>query len=401
MKKIVSFLLVLFLFTVAVPKEAQFWLVADASKLSDMRAEYEQMEKDLADLKKKLKNLQSKESGYLSQIANYNEQISLVEDEIDAVNALIEGYNEQIEEKNGQIAALGDEIESLDTSITENYEKFKERLLSFHKTGDASTLEILFGSESLADFFNRYAVIKTVTARDQRLLDNLSDEIARQEAQKAENERLREELTEQVNESEEMKKNLLEKQDELKDMKKQSQSLLKRIQSDQRAAESAIEDLDEDMEALEKEIEEATRNSKGTFDGTFAWPLKGYTRVSSGFGYRTHPVTGKKNSFHKGIDLPAPKNTPITAAAAGTVVAAYNTSTGSYGKYVIIDHGGGYLTVYAHCNKVLVKKGDKVTQGQQIAAIGTTGTSTGYHLHFEIRINGQYTDPRDQYPDLF
>ena len=394
MKKILCFLFAaMFLFTA---------LPVSAASVSDMRSDYEQMEKELADLKKSLSKLKGKESTALEQVANYNEQISLIEDEIDAVNALIDRYNEQIGEKNAEIETLNEKIGELDASIAENYAAFKERLKVFHKTGDASTLEILFGSESLADFFNRYAVVKTVAARDKKLMDDLSGEIDRQEKQKQETETLKAEIEEQVAETEALKADLLKKQDELEDMKKEAQSVLNKIKKDEKTAQNAINNLNKDMEELEKEIEEATRNSKGKFDGSFAWPLpKSYTHVSSGFGYRTHPITGQKQSFHKGIDLPAPKNTAITATAGGTVTTAYNTSHGSYGKYVIIEHGGGYVSVYAHCNEVLVKKGDKVSQGQQIAKVGTTGTSTGYHLHFEIRSNGNYTDPRDYFPSIF
>ena len=114
------------------------------------------------------------------------------------------------------------------------------------------------------------------------------------------------------------------------------------------------------------------------------FPAPSYTRVSSRYGYRS-------SGFHGGVDLAAPGGSPILAARAGKVLTA--TYHYSYGNYVIVDHGGGISTLYAHASKLLVKKGQTVKKGQQIAKVGTTGNSTGNHLHFEVRINGKRTNP--------
>ena len=121
-----------------------------------------------------------------------------------------------------------------------------------------------------------------------------------------------------------------------------------------------------------------------------AWPAPQYTRISSYFAGRIDPITGKKSN-HGGLDLAAPGGSPILAANSGTVIiAGYHYS---YGNYVVIDHGGGVSTLYGHSSKLLVSRGQKVSRGQQIAKVGTTGRSTGNHLHFEVRINGQRVDP--------
>ena len=127
------------------------------------------------------------------------------------------------------------------------------------------------------------------------------------------------------------------------------------------------------------------------------WPLNGYYTLSSLAGSRIHPITGKPNN-HGGIDIPAPKNTPILAAKSGVVITSgYNSS---YGNYVVISHGGSSSTLYAHMNKRGVSVGESVSQGQVIGYVGTTGSSTGYHLHFEIRTSAGRQDPVDYYPDL-
>ena len=124
--------------------------------------------------------------------------------------------------------------------------------------------------------------------------------------------------------------------------------------------------------------------------GVMKWPVPGHTRVSSEYGNRLHPIL-KTNRFHSGIDIPAPTGTNIIAAGSGTV--AFAGTQGGYGRTVILDHGGGIMTLYAHNSQLLVSEGQQVTQGTVIAKAGSTGMSTGPHLHFEVRENGKYVDP--------
>ena len=135
----------------------------------------------------------------------------------------------------------------------------------------------------------------------------------------------------------------------------------------------------------------STNGKITTYNGiSMMWPAPSYYKMSSKYGYRTHPITGKKK-LHGGVDLAAPGGSAILAAQSGRVIVA--TYHWSFGNYIIVDHGNGYSTLYAHCSKLLVKKGQTVSQGQRIANVGTTGSSTGNHLHFEVRINGARTNP--------
>ena len=392
--KTVSFIMAVLFCLVVLPKNT-VTVVSGASgskSVSDLKKEYSDMEDDLKQLQKDLKKLESQEEDYVNQIANYNAQIDLVEDQIDSVNDQIKLLKKSIEEMDGDIERLDGEIEDLKNDIAESYEQFKERLKIMYMTGETSELDILLGATSFSDFLNRYSVVKAVAERDKALMDAISDNIEQQQARLREVEDTKTARELDKADAEQLKKTLQQKQKDLENMKSQSKAVLKKIQSDESAKEKAIKEIDESLEKLEKEIEKAMKNSKGQYvGGTFLWPCPDYTRISSPFGYRNHPIT-HQYTLHKGVDIAAPKNAAILAANDGTVATVVNGRTG-YGKYVIVDHGGGYLTLYAHCNSISVKEGAKVKKGQEIAKVGMTGSATGYHLHFEVRINGEVVDP--------
>lgn len=152
-----------------------------------------------------------------------------------------------------------------------------------------------------------------------------------------------------------------------------------------------------DIELIELRIQQAgtgnTENGGGSpqGNGTFIWPTPGYANITSPYGYRTHPITGAVESFHSGTDIGAPFGASVVAADAGTVT--MSRWYGGYGNYVVIDHGNGMATCYGHNSELLVSEGDTVSQGQEIAKVGSTGMSSGPHCHFEIKVNGQFVDP--------
>ena len=185
--------------------------------------------------------------------------------------------------------------------------------------------------------------------------------------------------------AEETKATLKDEQAELDDKKDA-------VDSDIAQTQEELDKMEAEAEALNEQIRrEAEANAANNDDvvyyngGQMQWPAPAYTRISCYFGWRTHPITGRKN-YHGGTDLAAPGGSPILAAESGTVIIA--ARHWSYGNYVVIDHGGGLATLYAHSSKLLVSKGQHVERGQKIALVGTTGSSTGNHLHFEVRKNG-------------
>jgi len=158
------------------------------------------------------------------------------------------------------------------------------------------------------------------------------------------------------------------------------------------AYEKALDEMEEAQRKLNKMIAELQAKQKKGYMGTatFAWPTPGYTRITSPYGWRIHPIY-KTRRMHTGIDIGAPAGSNIVAATHGEVI--YADWLGGYGKTVVLDHGGGISTMYAHTSVILVEVGQKVRKGQVIAKVGSTGVSTGPHLHFEVKINGNHTDP--------
>ncbi len=163
----------------------------------------------------------------------------------------------------------------------------------------------------------------------------------------------------------------------------------KKLIADHKVLEQQLDRLNEDAQKIKKILANLKLSEKYV-GGVMTWPAPGYTRISSPFGNRMHPIL-KKMKLHTGVDIAVPANNTLVAAQAGTVI--HSDWLGGYGKVIMIDHGGGIVTLYAHNNKLLVKVGETVTRGQAITKSGSTGRSTGPHLHFEVRVNGDYVDP--------
>ena len=348
-----------------------------------MQKKYDDLEKQLKAAQNELSDLKKQASTNIAQKEKYDEQIDIVTEQIDAVN-------EEINALQGDINTKEDEVAALTKSIDENYEKFKQRLRAFQTQGEASTLELLLNSESFSDFLAKYTVMQNIADHDKQLMDQLKADKAALSEQKTA-------LEDTKTESEKLKAQLDAKKKENSDLSRQASAMISEIQKDQSAQQKLIEQFDADMEKIERAIDEAVRKSQQNgsvyIGGDFLWPLPSkYTNISSGFGNRLHPIL-KIYRMHNGIDITAPGGTDIYAANSGTVSAAYNYSQGEYGKYVMIDHGGGVITIYEHCSSVLVSEGDTVTKGQVIAKVGQTGMATGNHLHFGIKQGGSWVNP--------
>lgn len=305
----------------------------------------------------------------------------------------MEALENKISAKEEELFAKEEELMSAQVEENNQYESMKKRIKYMYENGNAQLIEILFESENIGDFLNKAEYISTISAYDRDMLkvfQEVTKEVKEQEKV----------IRAEYEEMEEMQNQLITKQNELETMMKDKADEIAEL-------ESAIKKNAKKLEKLQKAAEDALRkqqesvNNPGSAgasvvagNGYFTHPCPGYSRISSSFGWREQPLPGASTN-HKGVDYAAPTGTPIYAAAAGTVTtAAYS---GNAGKLIVINHGDGKVTKYMHCNAMYVSAGQKVSKGQHIAAVGTTGNSTGPHLHFQLEIGGVPKNPVNYY----
>ena len=273
----------------------------------------------------------------------------------------------------------------------------KARIKFLYEKGDVFYVELLFSSNSFGDFINKADYVEQLSDYDSTMLEEFKQNREFIETCKAELEAEQEVLKEAKAKVDEEQKNLesliSSKEQEINKYEgdiSNKQQAIKEYEADIAAQTATIQALEAAV-AEEKRKLEAENGTAITYDGgMFKWPAPSYTRISDDYGNRTHPILGVQQ-FHNGVDMAAPGGSPILAAYDGDVVAAaYN---GSMGNYVMINHGDGLYTIYMHASSLYVSQGQSVARGDKIAAVGSTGRSTGNHLHFSVRLNGSYVSP--------
>lgn len=365
----------------------------------------DKMEQELEEIRKK----QEENEKALAELLN---EQSYTESAIKYSISLIDGYTEYCVLLSEILAKYDSEIENTEKLIKEKqqeydkcYQTYLNRLQAAKEDENITFLELIVKSDSLIDLFNSIERAKDAVEFDRELMDDL---VKQQEALSKELkdlERIKLEQQAQIDGFEALKQSISDRVDELN-------GYLSKLQSDQLEKEeqkSLYERMEDEadkaiQELIEAYIKQQSSSAQYAIGETMRWPLDSkWKYISSPYGYRTHPVTGEKYSFHRGIDIPASGGKNIYAALSGVVITS--TYNSSYGYYIIIDHGifgntGKRLyTLYAHSSKLIAKKGEKVSQGDIIAKVGTTGSSTGNHLHFEIRMDSSTVNPLE-YVDI-
>ena len=334
-----------------------------------------------------------------AQQAAAQEKRQLLTQQLNAINAEIANIDAQISYYDGEIAQKEEERKEAEAREAEQYELFCQRVRMMEEQGTVSYWSILFNAEDFSDLLDRIADVDAVMAYDNEVMDQLI-------ATREELERLQADLESARAEEQAAKEQQEAKKAEQQAKVAEAQALVDQINADvaevnrQLDEESAAaSEIQAEIAKKQKQLEEERKQNNIVISSEtgYLWPLPGYYRLSSQFGYRIHPITGVAHS-HTGIDIPASGGTPILAAKSGQVVtSAYHYS---YGNYVVIDHGNGNSTLYAHMSSRAVSEGQMVTQGQVIGYVGTTGSSTGNHLHFEVRDNYTRVDPESKFPSL-
>ena len=321
-------------------------------------------------------------------------EVELTEN-LEAINALDEEiylYEEQIDTLSQNLSQIETQIREAETVLAEiesryqyQNELLEKRLLYAYKSGKTRYLDVLLSSTDIMDFISKYHFISEMIRYDEILLESIT---AQKNKMEEVNKQLEEAKTNLKNNKDEQKKIAIS----LENSKIIRNSYVNKLTEDEMKIQQELDLYQEELNLVELEIlMAALEETDGKYvGGTFAWPAPGYYTITSHYGMRFHPVI-KLYRNHSGTDIGAPLGSYIIAANDGIVTKS--TYSYSYGNMIMIDHGGGVKTLYAHGSELLVKVGDVVKRGDVIMKAGSTGWSTGPHLHFEIRINGTTIDP--------
>ena len=351
---------------------------------SAMQQQLNSTKNNITQTKKDLEKIKNNKKLTLNDIENLDQQIGAAEDDIAYLEREITTLENGIETAIVDIKNAEEEYEVKDV-------KRQDRLIAYYKCGSVSLMDTLLESESITDFFFRYRVLDEIMEYDQEMLKELNEEKIAIENKKAK-------LEEDKIVCEQKKVLAEEQKVALNDVKEVRVTYLSKLEKEEDLLEKSIDELQKKADSLTEEIRKMSSSSTTSkyTGGTMQWPLPNYYTVTSYYGNRLHPVL-KVYKMHTGVDIAGGgcngKN--VVAAADGKVITAGWIS--GYGYTVMIDHGGGIVTLYAHSQKLLVKVGDKVKKGQPIMLVGSTGYATGPHLHFEVRVNGKYTNPLNGY----
>ena len=357
---------------------------ASASGVDSMQKELDEIAKKKEKLEKELSVIADKKEKELEKKSIIDEQINATNEEISVLNNVIETLETELEQAETKLDQAQEQLD-------ETLELSKTRIRNSYEQGSASFLEIIAQSESLYDFISRMEIVKQISEKDNQVISEVKESKEIIEAKKKE-------IEENKAKNESAAAELESKEKTLENKQAASDKLIDEMNSDAEATKRAVLEAEAAEEKLQKEIQallaQSTDSSSSVVDsGEFRWPLSSkFNNITSKFGYRTHPVTGVYK-LHTGVDIASSgiSGSSICAAKGGTVVkAGYNTG---YGNYVLINHGDGYATLYGHASSLTVSAGQTVTKGDTIGYVGSTGYSTGPHLHFEIIKNGEYQDP--------
>lgn len=372
-------------------------------KIEENKEKLSAVESEKQKVEEKLQELSALKSDAAAYIQKLDGELADLQGQIDSLGT-------QMTEKNAEIEATKVQLADAKAREEEQYASMKLRIKYMYENGDTNFLDLLFEAESLSDMLNRAEYIQKVSEYDRQKLDEFV--AVRNEIEETE---IR--LTEEYNELDRMKQETEAKQSSVEALQADKQKELEsynakiqdanadiaQMQSEIAGIQEAIRAEENQIAAIEAEIrrqeEEARKKAEAQGQSyetkslgsiSFIWPCPASGRITSAFGGRSSPTEGA-SSNHQGIDIGAPTGSSILAAASGSVVIA--TYSASAGNYVMINHGGGVYTVYMHMNSIGVSVGQSVSQGQQIGTVGSTGYSTGPHLHFGIRNNGTYVNP--------
>lgn len=350
------------------------------------------LDEELENLQDQMSNERTKAQEAGKQVETVSEQLKILQDHLAAVTAEYEAIKRQLDDTEEQIDKNTEILEEAEKELAKQMKVLDRRIRDVYQNGQISYIDVLFGARDFSDFMTRMDLLKRVIRHDFDLIMKIKGERALILEKRAELERDKASI-------QALEKAAEEKRKQVEESKARQEEALDKAINDRDTAERAYQEL---LEAS-RQVEQMIRQSKyqvgpgsggaqggGTSTGSMIWPIHG--EITSEYGWRTHPIFGT-SKYHSGLDIGGDYGLPVAAADGGVVI--YAGWISGYGNAVIIDHGGGLSTLYGHNDSLTVGEGQSVSQGQTIALCGSTGYSTGPHVHFEVRRNGSPVSPWD------
>ena len=363
--------------------------------LQNAQDERRSMEGTLSNIKKQQAQLEEAKNDLSDYVVELDGQLIFIQGTLTELDV-------KIAEKEQEIVQIEQQLKEAEANEMDQYAAMEQRIRFMYERGNSAYISLLFDAENFSEMLNKAEYIEEISNYDRDMLKQY------QETKEAVTF-----LKEQLEKEEELLQSAQEeaakKEGEMSDLIEQKEKQIENYETDINNKERAIKEYEAEIAAqnatiaaleaqiakAERELADVSGNDVGETPvyyggGAFCWPAPSYTRISDDYGNRIHPTLGVQQ-FHNGIDMAAPNGSPILAAESGTVIAAAYSS--SMGNYIMINHGNGLYTIYMHASALYVSTGQTVTRGQKIAAVGSTGRSTGPHLHFSVRRNGSYVNP--------
>lgn len=376
-KRIVALSIALML-VILLASSAVVYFTGSADTRSDLENKQQSLSDDKKDIKNEIDVLEGEKKTVMEEKRALDDQVVTLEAEISDVDAKIAQYEAQIEQTEK-------ELEEATVSLDEQYETYKTRIRVMYESGSTGYLDVLLSSKSIGDFFEKLDVVSQIAEYDKKLVEELKAEQQRIITKKTELETLKTSL-------EDSRASLQKKKNSLDEKMNQRDIMIRKIESSQSELEKQLKEIEAEEESVRAQIARLSSGGTTYTGGTMLWPTPSCYIITSEFGWRMHPVLGYEK-LHTGFDIGAGYGAKIIASASGTVITA--TYNNAYGYYVVIDHGGGVCTLYAHQSSMAVSVGQHVNAGDTIGYVGSTGYSTGPHLHFEVIVNGVVQNPRN------
>ena len=343
-----------------------------------LESQRDELQNQIDEASGELEDVQNELSENLQQVQKLDERIATSQQELDELNNKI-----------SELQKTTEEVESNLNEVQEKYDRQKElldnSLIAIYESSDTKYLDVILSSKSISEFLSNYFLVTELASYEMDLLNEM-------EAKKEEIETSKKKLEENQKQLAEIKTNQTKTAKVLENTKTVRENFIAKLSDEEKEIQTKIDEYNTRFNEINAEILALAMEGIDTkyIGGELAWPVPGYTRISSKYGMRTHPITGVYK-LHTGVDISAPMGANFIAANDGIVTkAGYNSA---YGNMVIIDHGGGVSTLYAHGSEILVQVGQVVKRGDAVLKVGSTGYSTGPHAHFEVRLNGVVTDP--------